>query len=140
MRVVKQLPSDPTEILHDPDGKEPTPSGQVAVLSKDLFFTMRIRTILRQLGYVVVILQDASAFESALSSAVLGLVDFNQPVAWDELQASIASGVPIIAFGSHTDIAGFRTAKAAGVTRVTSNGEFSRSLPELAAKYAGKFR
>jgi hypothetical protein len=135
---VKQLPSDPAEILHDTNQKGSTPKGQVAVLSQDLFFGMRIRTVLRQLDYDVAIQKDIPAFERGLTSAVLGLVDFNQPVAWNELQASIASGVPIIAFGSHTDIEGFRAAKAAGVTRVTSNGEFSRSLPELAAKYASK--
>lgn len=135
---MKQLPSDPEEILHDTNRSILTPGGQVAVLSKDLFFGMRIRTILRQLDYDVAILKDIPAFERGLASAVLGLVDFNQPVAWEELQASIASGVPIIAFGSHTDIEGFRAAKTAGVTRVTSNGEFSRSLPELAARYARK--
>jgi hypothetical protein len=48
----------------------------------------------------------------------------------------LRSGVPVVAFGSHTDVDGFRAAKAAGVARVVSNGEFSRSLADLVAKYA----
>jgi hypothetical protein len=45
-------------------------------------------------------------------------------------------GVPILAFGPHKDVEGFKAAKRAGVTRVVANGEFSRSLPDLAKRYA----
>jgi hypothetical protein len=112
----------------------------VAVLSNDLFFGMRIRTVLRQLGYVVTIAKDPDAFTSGLAGdgqpAVLGLIDFNQPRNWEALRPAIDSGVPVIGFGSHKDVDGFRAAKAAGVMRVVSNGEFTRSLPDLVAKYA----
>ena len=47
-----------------------------------------------------------------------------------------AVDVPILAFGPHKDVEGFRSAKAAGVTRVVANGEFSRSLPDLVRRYA----
>ena len=66
------------------------PRGLVAVLSKDLFFGMRIRTSLRHLGYAVAIAQDAPTFalhlENGDQRACLGIVDFNFPVDWDEVQ------------------------------------------------------
>jgi len=120
----------------------PTPgtAGLVAVLSRDLFFGMRIRTSLRQLGYAVAIAQDVPTFSRHLSNgdqrANLGIVDFNFPVDWPAVAALDPFGVPLIAFGPHKDVDGFRAARAAGVTRTVANGEFSRSLPELARKYA----
>jgi CheY-like chemotaxis protein len=96
--------------------------GTVVVLSNDLFFGMRIRTVLRQLGYTVTIAKDVDAFQSMLEiverTPVLGLIDFNQPRDWGALLPAIGA------------------AKAAGVARVVSNGEFTRSLPSLVEKYA----
>lgn len=111
------------------------PNRNVVVLSSDLFFGMRIRTVLRQLGYGVVLTKTAAEFREKSTNAVLGLVDFNQPVVWDDLAPIDADSLPILAFGSHTDVDGFRAAKQAGVSRVVSNGEFNRSLPALAEKY-----
>lgn len=119
-----------------------TASRLVAVLSTDLFFAMRIRTSLRQLGYSIAIAQDVPAFSRHLENgdqkACLGIVDFNYPVDWEVLSDVMNAGVPILAFGPHKDVDGFRAAKKAGVTRVVANGEFSRSLPDLAMRYATK--
>ena len=114
--------------------------GLVAVLTPDLFFGMRIRTTLRQLGYAVALAQDPAAFTNHLQRgdqrAVLGLIDFNRPVDWKALTTAIATGVPMIAFGPHTDVDGFRAARAAGVARTIANGEFSTSLADLVRRYA----
>lgn len=135
-----------TVVSSTPDAGEstaesaPRAHGLVAVLSKDLFFGMRIRTSLKQLGYAVAIAQDVPTFSRHLENgdqrAVLGIVDFNFPVDWDAVRETIGIGVPILAFGPHLDVAGFRAAKQAGVTRVVANGEFTRSLPDLALRYA----
>ena len=118
----------------------PRPGCLVAVLSKDLFFGMRIRTSLRLLGYAVAIAQDVPTFSLHLENgdqrACLGIVDFNFPVNWDDVRNTVEIGVPILAFGPHLDVEGFRSAKQAGVTRVVANGEFSRSLPDLVLRYA----
>lgn len=115
-------------------------SGSVVVLSRDVFFGMRIRTSLRHLGYEVAIAQDIPGFTKLLTGgdapSALGLIDFNNPVDWPALADAIASGVPIVAFGPHIDVSGFRAAKSAGVSRVVANGEFSRSLPALAKRHA----
>ncbi len=112
----------------------------IAVYSQDLFFGMRIRTVVRQLGYAVSITKDVPTLLSHVTSdtgqPVLTLVDFNQPVDWGDFAPVLQSGVPVVAFGSHTDVEGFRAAKAAGVARVVSNGEMSRSLADLVVKYA----
>lgn len=120
-------------------GADHAPQGTIIALSRDLFFGMRIRTIVRQLGYDLNLPGDEAGVVVALNdmpAARLLLVDFNQPVDWDTLRPAIASDVPVIGFGSHTDVDGFRAARAAGVDRVVSNGEFSRALPDLVAKYA----
>lgn len=109
----------------------------IVVLTKDLFFGMRVRTTVKQLGHSVTITKDEVGTIDALAqqTPVLVLVDFNQPVDWPALAPLETAGVPVIAFGSHTDVEGFRAAKAASVSRVVSNGEFSRTLPALIAKY-----
>ncbi len=116
-----------------------TSQRRVVVFSRDLFFGMRIRTTLRQLDYLTVLTKDLPAFDAAMADPefppALGIIDFNQPVSWEFL-SSIGSGTPIIAFGAHTDVDGFRAAKEAGVARVISNGAFSKSLPDLLARYA----
>lgn len=114
--------------------------GLVAVLSTDLFFGMRIRTALKQLGFTVVVVKDGAAFTQALAgqheTARLGIVDFNYPVDWTIIGEATGGDTPILAFGPHKDVEGFRSAKTAGVARVVSNGEFTRSLPDLALRYA----
>lgn len=140
--MTDKTPTVTTELRQDlPEGERSgNVYGLVAVLSKDLFFGMRIRTSLRQLGYAVAIAQDAPTFARHLENgdqrAALGIVDFNFPVDWKAVKETIKVGVPILAFGPHKDVEGFRAAKFAGVTRVVANGEFSRSLPELARRYA----
>jgi hypothetical protein len=128
MMATSEGPKDPASPVSD--------KGKVVVFSRDLFFGMRIRTVLRQLGYTVILSKSVDDFQRDAGEAVLGLVDFNQAVDWSEFAPTLASGFPIVGFGSHTDVEGFRAAKAAGVARVVSNGEFNRSLPALAVKYA----
>lgn len=109
--------------------------GKVAALSRDVFFGMRIRTILNQLGHEMSLCKSEQELVEAAPDAVIALVDFNIPVDWEALKSVLTGDVPVIAFGSHTNVEGFRAAKAAGVTRVVSNGEFSRRLPALLTQY-----
>lgn len=112
-------------------------TGRIVALSRDLFFGMRVRTVLRQLGYDLKLVKTEVEAQDAVreAEAPLLLVDFNQPVAWDELSQVLQGETPVLAFGSHTDVDGFRAAKSAGVSRVVSNGEFSRRLAELVEQY-----
>lgn len=107
----------------------------IAALSRDVFFGMRIRTVLRNLGYNMVLCKNESELVERAATASLVLVDFNMPVAWDEIEVVLKGSVPVIAFGAHTNVEGFKTAKSSGATRVISNGEFTRKLPNLLAQY-----
>lgn len=112
----------------------------VLVLSSDLFFTMRIRDALKQIGYRSQIVKNETGFQSAVRDSgqpALGIIDFNHGIAWDALAPVLNEGdMPTIAFGPHKDTAGFAAARQAGVTRVISNGAFTSSLPDLVQKYA----
>lgn len=109
--------------------------GTVSALSRDVFFGMRIRTVLNQLGYDLKLCNTEQQLVESFPGSVATLVDFNIPVNWESLSSVLKSEVPVIAFGSHTNVDGFRAAKSAGVTRVVSNGEFSRRLPALLTQY-----
>jgi DNA-binding NtrC family response regulator len=113
---------------------------RVVVLSRDLFFGMRIRNALKQMGYATVLRKTETELADGLSEspAVLALIDFNTPVDWASVATTLAShtDVPVIAFGAHTDTDGFRRAREAGVTRVIANGAFSQQLPDLVKRYA----
>lgn len=138
----RPITSSDSATSEEPVDHPATARGLVAVLSRDLFFGMRIRTSLRQLGYSVAIAQDAPTFfrhlENGDQKASLGIVDFNHAIDWEALGEVMKPRVPILAFGPHKDVEGFRAARKAGVTRVVANGEFSRSLPDLALRYARK--
>lgn len=110
-------------------------SAVVCALSHDVFFGMRIRTVLHNLGYELRLCKTEAELLTSAQGADIALVDFNKPVDWHTLRPILDSEVPIIAFSSHTNVEGFRAAKAAGVTRVVSNGEFSRNLPALMSQY-----
>ena len=107
----------------------------VTALSRDVFFGMRIRTVLQKLGYEMRLCKTEQELVASSGDAIVALVDFNIPVDWDALAPILSGEVPVIAFGAHTNVEGFRSAKSAGVTRVVSNGEFSRRLPTLLTQY-----
>lgn len=54
---------------------------------------------------------------------------------WEPLiRAARAAGVPVLAFGSHVDLAARDAAVAAGASRVVAKSKFSMSFPELIAE------
>lgn len=112
-----------------------TSTGLIVALSRDVFFGMRIRTVLLKLGYSSVLCKTEQELINKSANSSLILVDFNVPVDWSALDTLLKGPVPILAFGAHTNVDGFKVAKSAGVTRVISNGEFSRKLPTLIAQY-----
>jgi len=74
-----------------------------------------------------------------LPKPILGLIDVNAGVDWNvvkSLMGGAGPGVPVLVFGSHLDVVGRRAAKAAGVTRVLSNGDFHRDMVTLVKRYA----
>ena len=112
----------------------------IIVLNRDLFFGIRLNQLLKQLGYHPVLAKSQESFVAGLGAAevVLGIIDINFGPDWDGIAQAISGGAqpPIIAFGPHLDVDGLRAAKKAGVTRVFSNGDFSKDTAAIVARYA----
>ena len=119
----------------------PSVPGEVVALNLDLFFGVKIGNQLKEQGYGVAFRKTAADFADRirLVDAVLGVIDLNAKPDWNEiasLTSELGERTPIIVFGSHLDVEGLRAAKAAGVRRVVSNGEFHRSMIDLVKRYA----
>jgi hypothetical protein len=116
----------------------------VLVFNKDLFFGVTIANTLRALDFTPQTLGSAASLATALTGspeAALVIVDITAVDDWDALQTALAAApdIPAIAFGSHTNVDGLRSAKRIGMTRVFSNGEFHRTMGDTITRYARPF-
>jgi hypothetical protein len=122
-------------------GRRPT---LAVVLNRDLLFGSRIRSALSSLGLEARFVPTAEQFVGALhqepGSVAIGIVDMNGVVSWDVIREALSGanggGVPTLAFGPHVDVEGRRAAKAAGVTRIVSNGQFHADMAGLIERYS----
>ena len=113
------------------------------VLNRDLLFGSRIRSALASLGLEGRFVATTEQFVGALSeqpdSVAIGIIDMNGAVAWDSVREALAGAelgvVPTLAFGPHVDITSRRAAKAAGITRIVSNGQFHSEMAGLIERY-----
>ena len=126
--------------MTDSTDREPT---LAVVLNRDLLFGSRIRSALAGLGLEGRFASTAEQFVGALrdnpGSVAIGIIDMNGAVSWDVIRNALlrADGelAPTLAFGPHVDIEGRRAAKAAGVTRIVSNGQFHSDMAGLIDRY-----
>src|SRR4029453_5316816 len=109
--------------------------GEIIVLNRDLFCGVKIGNVLRGIGYRVSFVQETEAFVKRLRAEgpapVLGVIDMGAGVDWGgggPMPGGEGSGAPVLVFGSYLDVEGRRAAKAAGVRRVVSNGDFLRDM------------
>ena len=123
---------------------EPAPASarRVLALNRDLFFGVRMKNQLAAGGFEVEFVPTAAAFAERLrgdsGAIVAGLIDIGAGPDWTvvaSLCGELGAAVPIIAFGPHTDVDGFRAAKGSGVTRVISNGDFHRDTLGVVQRY-----
>jgi hypothetical protein len=112
------------------------------VLNRDLIFGSRVRNVLSTLGLQARFVANTEQFVAALaelqSTSAIGIIDMNGAVAWDTLKTALPqndSKPPTLAFGPHVDIENRRLAKAAGISRIVSNGQFHREMSELIDRY-----
>ena len=117
--------------------------GEVILLNRDLFFGVRVANTLRGLGYRVTVCQSTETFGDRVRETkpapVLGILDLSAVADWDivlGLTGDPSVETPLLLFGAHKDVDGLRAAKAAGVDRVVSNGDFHRNMVELVRRYA----
>ena len=113
------------------------------VLNRDLLFGSRIRSALAGIGLQAQFVENAGEFVDALlehrESAAIGIIDMNGPVSWDVIGETLSRRdvalPPTLAFGPHVDVESRRAAKAAGITRIVSNGQFHGDMVGLIERY-----
>lgn len=112
------------------------------VLNRDLMFGSRIRSAMATLGLQAVVKGDTAAFLEAASMlgsrAVIAIIDMNGKVDWEAIATALREDEtlpPVLGFGSHTDVETRREAKAAGVDRIVSNGQFHADMAGYVQRY-----
>jgi DNA-binding NtrC family response regulator len=114
----------------------------VLILNRDLFFGVRLRQALTADGWAPKIVPNTAKLTTELGAAAdvaLVIVDMATAPDWSAVVSAAAAHVPevpVLAFGAHRDVDRFRAAKAAGVTRVVSNGDFHRDMIGFVRRYA----
>jgi methylmalonyl-CoA mutase cobalamin-binding subunit len=116
---------------------------EAIVLNRDLLFGSRIRSALASLGLEGCFVSTPEEFVRALGeqarSVTIGIIDMNGDVSWAVIGEALSQPdrelVPTLAFGPHVDVEGRREAKAAGVTRIVSNGQFHSDMAGLIDRY-----
>ncbi len=112
------------------------------VLNRDLLFGSRIRSALAQLGLKAIFVPTTERFVTEVAThhaaTAIGILDMNGHVDWGVLTAALtetADMPPTLAFGPHVDAENRRAAKAAGVSRIVSNGQFHKDMAGLIDRY-----
>ncbi|MBA3642462.1 MAG: hypothetical protein H0W59_00110 [Chloroflexia bacterium] len=120
-----------------------TARGTIVVLNRDLMFGSRIRHTVRALGYDPLFTVNTLAFIERIRSmrppAVLAILDMNGVVDWEligQYTTDPGCSTPLLGFGPHVDIVNRRAAKAAGVSRIVSNGQFHSDTAGIVQRYA----
>ena len=133
--------TDPIAARPQPAQPEPAAPG-ILILNRDLFFGVRLRQALTGDGWLPRLVPDPEAVAAALSAEpppALIVVDMAASPDWSLIEGAAAATeppTPVLAFGPHKDVDGFRAAKAGGATRVVSNGDFHRDLTGFVRRYA----
>ncbi|MBA2679513.1 MAG: response regulator transcription factor [Ktedonobacteraceae bacterium] len=108
----------------------------ILALEKDLFFSVKMRDTLRHHEMEVTIARTLSGFLQHLQAPTapdLVIVNIATPgVDWEAaIRQARASGLPVLAFGSHMDLEARAKALQAGAQRVVANSKFTTDMPAL---------
>jgi AmiR/NasT family two-component response regulator len=110
----------------------------VLMVGQNLVFMPRVQAAAQAVGCEVRLARSVEAFHEACerSEPALVLFDLEGDVdTWtgvlESLGKSGKSGVRLVAFGPHEDVAGMERARSLGCDPVVTKGEFSRDLPRV---------
>jgi DNA-binding response OmpR family regulator len=111
---------------------------RIIALEKDLFFAVKIRDTLRHHEMEVTTARTLSAFEQGVAATgderpALAIVNTaTKGVDWEAaIRAARASGITVLAFGSHMDLEARAKALQAGAQKVVANSKFASDMPGL---------
>jgi len=130
-------------MTEDMEARGPAGGPAVVLLTRDLFFRVRLESAISRAGWRPVVVLPSDDVESVLDHArpLLVLVDLQAPQAvWraalDAARLAPSGPVPSLAFGSHKDLAARKEALAAGATTVVANSKLVSDLPALLTTHA----
>jgi DNA-binding response OmpR family regulator len=116
----------------------------ILALEKDLFFAVKIRDTLRHHEMEVTTVRNLTNFEQQLvadgdKKPALAIVNTaTKGVDWaSAIRAARASGLPVLAFGSHMDLEARAKALEAGAQKVVANSKFVSDMPGLIRRVLG---
>jgi CheY-like chemotaxis protein len=118
---------------------DPPAPRRVLAIVPDLFFAAKIAAVARAAGVTVAFAAPAAALERcAAERPDLVLLDLHAGPGVPDLVRSLKaeaamSGVPLVGFHSHVDVAARRTALDAGLDRALPRSAFVAKLPGLLA-------
>ena len=122
------------------DAASATPAGPVTLvlLDNDLFFVVKITDTLKHVGYHVRATRTLAEFERALGEEAPRLALVNTAArgmdALSAIRAARAVALPVVAFGSHVDLAAQEAARQAGATTVIPNARVASDQPAVVAR------
>jgi CheY-like chemotaxis protein len=109
----------------------------IILLIPDLFFSVRVADAARMLGYETREVGDAAALLAVARQGAAGIIlDTQERSDWQAAVRQIkvapeTAAIPILAFGSHVDVALQRAAVQAGCDRLVTRGKLMQELPDL---------
>ncbi|MGZ3675224.1 MAG: hypothetical protein ACXVCO_13035 [Ktedonobacterales bacterium] len=108
------------------------------LLDSDLFFSVKVTDTLKHAGYQTRTVRQIAAFTQALADDRPVLVLVNTAARGIDWRAGIVAareaGIPVVAFGSHVDLATQEEARQAGATSVIANSKLASDLPGVVAR------
>jgi len=123
------------------DEKTDAPTKQALLLETDLFFQVKVVDTLKHSGFTTRATRRLDDFLRGLGAEATNAEPAARPdivlvdtaargVDWQAaIRAARAAGTPVVAFGSHVDLATQEAARQAGATSVIANSKLASDLP-----------
>ena len=115
-------------------------AGAILVIVTDLIFQSRVEEQARTLGFTASLADSEDAVRTAMATTpALVVLDLHADgIDW-RTAAALAKerGVPVLAFGRHTEAQLLRSARQAGCDRVVPRSTLVEELPQLILELAG---
>jgi len=100
----------------------------VLLFYDNLMFGVQLQNMTRQAGLRHVTVKPGAP----LPDGLMLVVDIDARSDWESaIREAMQSGIPVVAFGPHTNSEARKRAKEAGASRVLSNGNLTRDLPAV---------
>lgn len=124
--------------MSDSEATSASPVAHALLLDPDLFFAVKVSAVLKHMDIATVTARSLDSWIRRLESErfVVALVNISaRGVAWEQaISVACASGVPVIAYGSHVETEAQAQARSAGATRVIANSKLAADLPAIVTR------